>query len=646
MAEQKPVNPADLVPFVDESKVDTPDRLTEEQAEKELGIKYKPEDLSRSMKTHATLRSLIDKIPTPTRDEGSMLGSFSAFAIVKDTMTGIMDLMEMPTTGHVTPENVFQATLDFTPGAGAVAAKSIPKGGIGMFGSRPSKYAAPEIHDRFKQMETRANELAKAGDTEEQIWAETGMSRDHRGEWRYAVTENFDDPALSRIKWDNYDKLTQPGKSKEAPYRLQDILEAPNAYKHWPELKEVPVFDGTGISDNYAWFDHQSGAIYINKEWLLDPKIPDLTELRSVVHEAQHALQYLQGRPGGAGVEWIGEAMERAITDARITAETIRQDFGRLTNSQEAALKNIDRIEKLFNDYKDFYQTSGRAAYMGNPGEVEARMAEMMAAMPELANLFPQSREFREVQGINAPHAENLFAPEDAVIPRTPVLDLSVQQSGKKPFGTRGVQTQAGDTPDFTGKELSPGTRQIALDTQKHIDSATASMRQSKNALEFLQRDLKEAPTVQDRNRIKHNIELVKQQIQSSEARIKSEEDMLKALIDNNADAAIEASGLPVRGADLAAIPEEQKAILLKHQQFINNAQEAMQTIRAAIKSEQARLDTEGANNPSLQKHLTDMIEARLDRLESRQQQIEDNEDFIARILDRYIDKGAPEGTP
>lgn len=454
MAEQKkPVNPADLVPFVDPDKVTEPATATPQQVEAETGYRQRisDEDFYETNRVMGTLRSLVNKIPTPSRDEGDALGSFSAFAIAKDTMTGILDLMEMPWRGQVTPEEVFQATLDFTPGAGAVASKTIPAGGFGMFGSKPSKYASPQIQIKHKKLTEQANQLDADGWEPEAIWKETGMSKDHRGKWRYAVTENIDDPEKARVQWKNYDKLTRPGVDKEAPYRLQDVLDAPNAYAHWPELKDVPVFDGSGISDNYGWFDVDTGAIYINKEWMLDPSIPELTEMRVLVHEAQHALQYLHGRPRGAGVDWIADDMDRAIKGVRMAAERAKQDFGKLTNSQEEALRNADRIEKLWNDFNEFYKHKGKSAYMASPGEVEARMAEMLAARPELAKLFPLSEQFRTTRGVNAPHVGNLFSPDDLSFPRTPTLDLTAQP-GKKTFGTRVSESRA----PYDGQEGSP----------------------------------------------------------------------------------------------------------------------------------------------------------------------------------------------
>lgn len=465
MPSPKDFNPADLVPFItDPNATVGPDKISRKQAAKELGIPYFEEDEVQTVAAFATLRNLVSKIPTPTRDEGGVLGSFSATAVAKDGMTAVLDLMEMPTTGHIVPERVMQAALDFTPGASSVAAKTLPMGSIGMFGSRPGRYAAPDVHARFMRRETQANEMEAAGESLEAIWQKTGFSKDHRGKWRYSITEDIDNPAMARVKWDKYDAIPSPTDKKAQPVILGELLDSPNTYEHWPELKEIPVFDGSGQGHtSYAWYDRDIRAIYINKDRLLAPDPDDeYTELEAIVHEAQHALQDLQGRPGGSSPDWAEGNMKRAIKGVREGAAAAKRQFGRLTNNQEAMVRRADQIEKIWNYTTNLLRVSkGKAAYHGSPGEVEAKISQMMAKNPELAKLYPDSFEMRTTPGVNAPEADKLFEPEDLQFPSN-TLDLQAEPTVKT-FGKRGVQeSHPMESPDFD--KLPPEVKNIITD--------------------------------------------------------------------------------------------------------------------------------------------------------------------------------------
>lgn len=427
-------------------------KITREQAAKELDFELKDENLEGMFNGFAEMRRLVDSIPTPGTDAGEAGGNFSAFALVKDILGGTLGLMEAPLKG-VTPEKVFEDTLKMGAGMTGV---NLAKGGVGasvgMFGSRPSSLAGKKIHETFNAQLKRAQELetlakdpeyrtnhniASDKDVAFDIWKVTGMSKDHRGDWRYSIVEDIDNPGQARINWDVYDRDVIDPLGNHGPMVLEDILVAPKAYEHWPELKSVSVvMDNT--QSGMGSYNPIANTITINPIRIMQHDDPNQA-LRTLVHEAQHALQTMQERPMGAGTSWIAKAMDERIDSFRGWME--RESTRAKTNTELAAIRKYHQVQEA---WERMQRTFGRemAAYWASPGEIEARLAEAMAASPKwIGKAHPDS--FEAKNAASAPDKENIFEPADVKIPS--LLEKYPDPSGptdagKKAFGTKGTQ--------------------------------------------------------------------------------------------------------------------------------------------------------------------------------------------------------------
>ena len=440
----------------------------------------------------AKMRSYIDSIPTPGRDAGDTLGDVSLFAIAKDVLGGALTLMEAPTR-PTRVEDIFQATVDMGPGMASVATKG-PAGAIGMFGSRPSLGASREIHQQFEDMVLRAESLVEKGkdpkwradrnvangeglfgdelDGEElyrDIWRETGLSKDHKGNWRYEISDGAD----TKVRWDKYHELedwfreptdvdAQVDKLIEYPdtptFYLGDLLESPAVYEHWPDLKNVMVKGYTGGKGNgdLAHYNIATRTIHLNLDSLADADAPLDALRRALIHEAQHDLQHGQGRPSGTAGAWAKEQMEKAVEAVEKGMKRMRErdpdSWGDLTNEQSAVVERMYRIKKIWNEMKQFY--GDNAAYYADPGEAEARLTEQSMGRPKITkmgralvgNEHPDRR-----TGHTIIPPDRQFHAEDLNFPAPPPVDINDGRNNLgKTFGKRpDSQSHPMDDPNF-----------------------------------------------------------------------------------------------------------------------------------------------------------------------------------------------------
>lgn len=400
------------------------------------------ENIDKGLQAIQTMRSYVDAIPTPGRDAGDLTGDFSLFAITKDILGSALTLMEA-TRKPTRDEDIFQAVLDVGPGMASVATKA-PAGAIGMFGSRPGVWASKEVHERYDGMLKRAEHMAETGDPEDKIWRETGMSKDHEGNWRYEIS----DYENTKIDWDEYDKMAEGWdvlNEGEGPatVELGLILDSPKVYEHWPELQNIPVtgYRGKPRNGEMGHYNVGTNSIHLNLDRLESPGVDPRATLRTLIHEAQHALQYAQNRPSGTNTEFAKSQMEFAIFATKKRAENARKQ-GNLTVEQEAALHKMTKIEKAWEQLKTVYKDM--AAYYADPGEVEASLTELSLRRDQSMH-HPRDR-----VGEGVVHPDYQFRPENLNFPARPVdMNDGTNRLGKT-FGKRpSSQMAIPEKPDW-----------------------------------------------------------------------------------------------------------------------------------------------------------------------------------------------------
>lgn len=278
-----------------------------------------------------------------------------------------------------------------------------------------------------------AETMERDGASRDEIWQATGMIRDAKGNW---ITE-IDDSGAS---WHRLGDAKLQGNPDYVRFRdlenkmlngditeeelaeanqiaknlrgvpmgntLQAYLKHPELYEKYPELADLAVMrvDQDGL--NRGSYNKQARKIEVSKR-------DDAGERNTAIHEAQHAIQDLEGRPGGASREyWQAriDSGEKITKYGRKIAEA-DAEYRRLFEAAPAELKEkirelnrarlagdeeaIDRIEdELWNgEYADEYAEidfadwdrrqyresdeplTAEDAYFWTAGEVEARAA-------------------------------------------------------------------------------------------------------------------------------------------------------------------------------------------------------------------------------------------------------------------------------
>jgi hypothetical protein len=170
------------------------------------------------------------------------------------------------------------------------------------FGGRLAGANDAELSSRLSTAQT----LESAGETSEQIWTATGWARGPEGHWRFEIDDSKSEikslPSPERL--DSFDSTvgidyleTDPTKRVGARSfivgeRLDQVLEHPDLFRHYPQLANLPVFMEDLEPREKGYFDGVSIVLNSNANPI---------EIQSTLHhEIQHAIQAIEGFAHGA----------------------------------------------------------------------------------------------------------------------------------------------------------------------------------------------------------------------------------------------------------------------------------------------------------------------------------------------------------
>jgi len=160
--------------------------------------------------------------------------------------------------------------------------------------------------DKLKQ----AQKMEQSGMTADEIFKETGWYKGNEGKWRFELDDS---------NWNLKDIRTI---NPEGNTKLENILDAPELYKAYPELKELTVQFNPNLNKNdYGRLttDMFTGEqrIVINSKLIdkTDPKSFEMLRLKNqpeifstLQHEIQHYIQNKEGFSSGASpAYWFNE---------------------------------------------------------------------------------------------------------------------------------------------------------------------------------------------------------------------------------------------------------------------------------------------------------------------------------------------------
>jgi hypothetical protein len=191
------------------------------------------------------------------------------------------NLLQDPYAQH----QLSSAMLNFGARASAVPR---PAGSLGVFGGVE---AVTSDIGRLAE----AQHLSAAGHPLSSIWENTGWNKGPGGDWRFEIPDTpakLTWPSGQRPQWSPTDPVLL--QSMTGNYKLDKVLDHPDLYKAYPELRDIDVntYPPHALSSYAGHYDPDTKSI------TLDPRSPEDT-LSTLLHETQHAVQHIEGFPRG-----------------------------------------------------------------------------------------------------------------------------------------------------------------------------------------------------------------------------------------------------------------------------------------------------------------------------------------------------------
>lgn len=209
----------------------------------------------------------------------------------------------------------------------------------------------------------KAQEMEAQGYHRDEIWRDTQTFRGYEGRWRQEISDRD-------MKF--HDKNWEQGKN----YKLAEIVDHPELYKAYPELKNVNFKVDNDIP-YIAVYNSAEDAIKVN---LNRAKTTD-NLLDIITHEVQHKVQKAEGFEQGTNpaVAWT-EAMN--ALDAKI-------------NNPKISLKERAEANKLYWQMVEKSEEMANFLYRSYPGEVEANlsMASRLLSDKTRSSFSPEFRQ-------------------------------------------------------------------------------------------------------------------------------------------------------------------------------------------------------------------------------------------------------------
>jgi hypothetical protein len=169
--------------------------------------------------------------------------------------------------------------------------------------------------ERIKEAEDKGFFLGDINMTPEQLKYMTGWERGKDNKWRYEIQDG---------------KLTL---EESGTFKLSDIYDSKDLYIAYPQLKDMKVkVDIREQGANNAWFIPSDKSIEINAK-------PNSNITSALVHEIQHAVQFIEGFATGGNMTSALEAYENTVTPKERKAEIELKEEVKVLRSLTAVLE-------------------------------------------------------------------------------------------------------------------------------------------------------------------------------------------------------------------------------------------------------------------------------------------------------------------
>lgn len=364
--------------------------------------------------------------------------------------------------------------------AGGSATATVPEGSVRMFGGNAARNFPREAEDRAIEMYWRpdSKDPNKAwGDNPlnaDLIWEETGIELKNGTRAIFQIDPSnaqvADPPTIKAALdsfWEKYPDY------KDAVYPVEEILDFPELYDNYPQLKEFSVvFDKRLGEGNYGYMNISDQELGINPKLLEKPE-----ELRAtLLHEMQHGIQAKEFSEGGATPNYffrinVSDPEQGANWYDRVTASTedLKSLEREINDRIEWAEINWDKlsddqanqvVEEIYRLKLSGVETAYKK-YLTNEGEIEARAAELWDNLStEEKRTTRPSQVMNQALGLlkkeygdtHMPTARLAFA-EGGVVEGT-----NMENNMTKLFAEGGVNTGRTEVDPVSGNEVPPGS--------------------------------------------------------------------------------------------------------------------------------------------------------------------------------------------
>lgn len=273
------------------------------------------EDSTIPVQTTTTDEPVVEGYSIPVLNNVNHFDQQSSYQIAKDFIskqkTNIIEkitlglfeegkkLIDVPYKAYtegITPKEEGRYVRDMTLNMLGTGTAVPVKGGIGLFGG---KLAATADTTALKEAERLINKGVYEGDVKKT----TGWFKDVDDMMKFEISDD-----LAKLA----DNL-----KPEINYKLGDILEHPDLYKAYPDLKNVDVKFVDTIGERTAG-EQQGNTILLNANLINNPKAKTI-----LLHEIQHNIQDIENFARGGSPEQFTKASR--IVDNYIYANNLRK---------------------------------------------------------------------------------------------------------------------------------------------------------------------------------------------------------------------------------------------------------------------------------------------------------------------------------
>jgi hypothetical protein len=226
-----------------------------------------------------------------------------------------------------------------------------------------------------------AEKTLQSGENMAEVFNKTGAYMDADNKWKTVISDkaaSFNDKGIVRVDGDvmirsgiyeKYDPLVGP---KANTATLESVLNHPELFSKYPELKDVSVFPLKSVSGDIKGVSNSSGiGLSMDKEENV---------LSTLLHEVQHKIQHIEGFTRGGNSDkfrQIPDAVESKIASKYMEEvnKLPNRGFGDSSPELEAAQRFMEKVRK---DKEQAF-----IKYENIPGEQEARFTQSTMNLSE-----------------------------------------------------------------------------------------------------------------------------------------------------------------------------------------------------------------------------------------------------------------------